>query len=146
MSAYSAGVLITALTNTACILAKFSAANTISIADVLDIRGAVPAFGCLSLFVAAAAMIPTWRLAIGRRAEPRLLGGFYVSAAGGAANLLLGCAASSLLPKPSFIEDQTFVEGLLVAATRQGGCLILSGVLGGMTCWLFANLRQMRQT
>lgn len=53
--------------------------------------------------------------------------------------VLIGCAASSLSPKPLFIEDQTFLEGVLIALERQGFCLALAGTIIGIGYWFFAE-------
>jgi hypothetical protein len=39
------------------------------------------------------------------------------------------------LPKPFWIEDQTFLEGAMVAVERQGVCLLLSGIAVGACYW-----------
>jgi hypothetical protein len=51
----------------------------------------------------------------------------------------IGCAASSVSPKPLFIEDQTFIEGVLIALERQGACLALAGTILGLGYWFLAE-------
>jgi hypothetical protein len=38
-----------------------------------------------------------------------------------------------------FIEDQTFLQGFMVAIERQGICLMLTGVVFGLTFWLVSE-------
>jgi hypothetical protein len=56
--------------------------------------------------------------------------------------LVIGCIVSSLLPKPLFVEDQTFLEGLLITLERQGILLALSGVILGFGYWFLAERNQ----
>jgi hypothetical protein len=63
----------------------------------------------------------------------------YFSLLGAATTLVLGCAISSLSPKPLFIEDQTFLEGFMVAIERQGICLLLTGFVFGLIFWLVSE-------
>jgi hypothetical protein len=53
--------------------------------------------------------------------------------------ILVGCAASSVSPKPLFIEDQTFLEGVFIALERQGVCLALAGAIIGAGYWFLAE-------
>jgi hypothetical protein len=54
----------------------------------------------------------------------------------------LGCTAASLSPKPLWIEDQTFREGAVIAAERQGLCLLVCGIVfGGCYTWLDRQMR-----
>jgi hypothetical protein len=69
----------------------------------------------------------------------RRFGLIYFSLLGAATTLVLGCATSSLSPKPLFIEDQTFLEGFMVAIERQGICLLLTGLVFGLTFWLVSE-------
>jgi hypothetical protein len=54
-------------------------------------------------------------------------------------SLAIGCATSSLSPKPLFIEDQTFLEGCMIAVQRQGAGLVLTGLVFGLTFWLVSE-------
>jgi hypothetical protein len=60
----------------------------------------------------------------------------YFSLAGAATMLVLGSCASSLSWKPLFIEDQTFLQGVVIAIERQGVCMLLTGFIFGLTYWL----------
>ncbi len=71
--------------------------------------------------------------------KTRIPGAAYFACAGSLLMVLLGSTASSLSPKPLFIEDQTFVQGVLVAIQRQGVCFLLSGALFGLTYWFLAE-------
>jgi hypothetical protein len=68
-----------------------------------------------------------------------LPGAAYFSCAGASLMVLIGCAASSMSPKPLFIEDQTFLEGVLIAFERQGVCLALAGSIIGLGYWFLAE-------
>jgi hypothetical protein len=50
-----------------------------------------------------------------------------------------GSAVSSMSPKPLFIEDQTFMQGVLIAIERQGICLALAGAILGLGYWFLAE-------
>src|ERR1700727_3528425 len=52
---------------------------------------------------------------------------------------LVGCAMSSLAPKPLFIEDQTFFEGFRIAVERQGLVFLLAGAGFGCLYWLVSE-------
>jgi hypothetical protein len=71
--------------------------------------------------------------------QSRRFGLIYFSMFGAATTLVLGCATSSLSPKPLFIEDQTFLEGFMVAIERQGICLLLTGFVFGLTFWMVSE-------
>jgi hypothetical protein len=40
------------------------------------------------------------------------------------------------------IEDQTFVEGAMIAAEREGLCMLLAGVFFGLTYWFLSGRRR----
>ena len=63
----------------------------------------------------------------------------YFSLIGAATILVIGSMISSLSPKPLFIEDQTFLEGFMIAIERQGICLLLTGFVFGLTFWLVSE-------
>jgi hypothetical protein len=69
-----------------------------------------------------------------RRTGPAYLVGF-----GALIMILNGCIASSLSWKPLFIEDQTFLEGVLIALKRQGAILAVAGASLGFVYWLLAE-------
>lgn len=69
----------------------------------------------------------------------------YFPLMGAAATFIVECATSSLAPKPLFIEDQTFLEGFMIAVQRQGVCLLLTGLMFGLTFWFVSErLRHFR--
>jgi hypothetical protein len=84
---------------------------------------------------ALALMALPWCLAVRAYARVRTSGWIYFPVIGAATTLVIGCGTSSLAPKPLFIEDQTFFEGFMVAAERQGICLLLTGLVFGFTFW-----------
>ncbi len=57
--------------------------------------------------------------------------------------LVIGCAASSISFRPLWIEDQTFLQGALIAAERQGFALLISGGILGASYW-FLSERDLR--
>lgn len=89
--------------------------------------------------VALVLMALPWSLAVIFANRIRQFGLAYFLTFGAALTILLGCAASSLAPKPLFIEDQTFSEGFVIALQRQGVCLLLTGLLFGVTYWYLSE-------
>lgn len=61
---------------------------------------------------------------------------------GAALTIAIACATSSLAPKPLFVEDQTFLQGFMIAIQRQGICFLLSGLLFGATFWFVSERRR----
>jgi hypothetical protein len=43
------------------------------------------------------------------------------------------------MPKPLFIEDQTFFEGVLITAKREGICFALAGSVFGASYWFLSE-------
>jgi hypothetical protein len=80
-----------------------------------------------------------WYLVVRWHDQLQRFGLVYFSLIGAATLLVLGCATSSLAPKPLFIEDQTFSEGFMIAVQRQGICLLLTGFVFGLTFWLVSE-------
>jgi hypothetical protein len=60
-------------------------------------------------------LILPWALAVGAFPRARVSGRVYFTLAGAILIFVIGCVMSSLTPKPLFIEDQTFFEGVLIA-------------------------------
>jgi hypothetical protein len=84
---------------------------------------------------ALVSMALPWYLTVRGYGRLQRFGLFYFSLIGAATALVIGCGTSSLSPKPLFIEDQTFFEGFVIAAQRQGICLLLTGLTFGLTFW-----------
>jgi hypothetical protein len=80
-------------------------------------------------------MILPWAIAVWAHLDTRWDGRLYFPAVGAALVFILGCAASSISPKPLWIEDQTFLEGAVITAQRQGLCLVVSGIAFGACYW-----------
>ncbi len=80
-----------------------------------------------------------WYLAVRVYGRMHRFGLVYFSIIGSTTAFVLGCGASSLSPKPLFIEDQSFFEGFRIAAEREGGCLLLTGLVFGITFWLVSE-------
>jgi hypothetical protein len=86
-----------------------------------------------------------WYLAVIWHDRLQRFGLVYFCLIGAVFTLAIGCATSSLSPKPLFIEDQTFFEGCMIAVQRQGACLLLTGLVFGLTFWLVSE-RQRQST
>jgi len=80
-----------------------------------------------------------WYLVVRWHDRLQRFGLVYFSLIGAATLLAIGCSTSSLSPKPLFIEDQTFIEGFMIAVQRQGICLLLTGFVFGLTFWLISE-------
>lgn len=89
----------------------------------------------LTLFL----MIAPWSLAVSAYGRFRRFGQFYFPAVGALIVFTLGCATASISWKPLFIEDQTFLQGAVIAAQRQGLGFILAGIAFGASYWLFGE-------
>ena len=97
-------------------------------------------FALVFLFVGGFAlelllMIVPWAIAVWTHLMTRWDGRIYFPGVGALLVFTLGCTTASLLPKPFWIEDQTFLEGAVIAAERQGVCLLLSGIAFGACYW-----------
>jgi len=82
-----------------------------------------------------------WAFAVWLRSRLRLSGGIFFPVVGAFFIVVIGCAMASISPKPLWIEDQTFLEGALIAAARQGLSFMLSGIAFGASYW-FVTERQ----
>jgi hypothetical protein len=80
-----------------------------------------------------------WYLTVVWHDRLKRFGLIYFSLIGAATTIVIGCGTSSLSPKPLFIEDQTFLEGFTIAIQRQGICLLLTGLVFGLTFWLVSE-------
>ena len=87
-------------------------------------------------------MVFPWYLAVVWHDRGQRFGLMYFSLIGAAITIAVGCGTSSLSPKPLFIEDQTFLEGFMIAVQRQGICLLLTGFVFGLTFWLVSERRR----
>ena len=97
------------------------------------------------MWAALGLMAVPWYLAVRGYGRLQCSGPVYYGLIGAATVLVVGSGASSLSPKPLFIEDQTFREGFMIAADRQGVCLLLTGLVFGLTFWLVSErLRRSR--
>jgi hypothetical protein len=85
------------------------------------------------------ALIPPWAVAVSVFPKARWSGKLYFTFVGAILIFVLGCVISSLMPKPLFIEDQTFFEGVIVAVKRQGICFALAGSLFGASYWFVSE-------
>jgi hypothetical protein len=84
-----------------------------------------------------------WCLAVVWHGRLQRSGLMYFSLIGAATTTVIGCATASLAPKPLFIEDQTFLEGFMIAIQRQGICLMFTGLVFGLTFWFVSRLNSL---
>jgi hypothetical protein len=84
-------------------------------------------------------MIAPWGLAVSAYGKFRRFGAFYFAAVGALLVFTLGCATTVISWKPLFIEEQTFLEGAVMAAQRQGLGFLLAGIAFGVSYWLFGE-------
>jgi hypothetical protein len=99
-------------------------------------------FALVFLFVGGFAlalllMIVPWAIAVWAHLKTRWDGRIYFPGVGALLVFTLGCATASIMPKPFWVEGQTFLEGAVIAAQRQGICLLLSGIAFGACYWWF---------
>lgn len=97
-------------------------------------------FALVFLFVGGFApalllIIVPWAIAVWAHLKTRRDGRIYFPGVGALLVFALGCTTASILPRPFWIEDQTFLEGAVIAAERQGVCLLLSGIAFGACYW-----------
>lgn len=85
------------------------------------------------------ALILPWAVAVSVRPTARWSGRLYFTFLGAILVFVLGCLISSLMPKPLFIEDQTFFEGVIIAVKRQGICFALAGSVFGASYWFVSE-------
>jgi len=97
-------------------------------------------FALVFLFVGGFAlalllMIVPWAIAVWAHLKTRWDGRLYFPGVGALLVFTLGCTTASIMPKPFWIDDQTFLEGAVIAAQREGICLLLSGIAFGACYW-----------
>jgi hypothetical protein len=89
--------------------------------------------------LALALMSLPWIIAARWYRRLQCRGQVYFSGIGAFLMLSIGCITSALSPKPSFIQDQTVLEGIVIAGERQGICLILAGAIFGLSYWFLCE-------
>jgi hypothetical protein len=77
-------------------------------------------------------MLVPWAIAAWIQLKTRWNGRIYFPAAGALLVFILGCAAASISPKPLFVDEQTFWEGALLTAQREGLALLIAGIAFGV--------------
>jgi hypothetical protein len=80
-------------------------------------------------------MIIPWIIAVLAYRKLRWAGRIYFPCVGALIVFTFGCTTASLSPKPLFIEDQTFLEGAVIAAERLGIGLVFAGIAFGASYW-----------
>lgn len=97
-------------------------------------------FSLIGGFAAALAlMAPSWILSMWIYLRFRLSGPVFFIVTATILMVILGCISSSLSWKPLFIEDQTFLEGFVIALKRQGMILAAAGAAAGLGYWHLAE-------
>ena len=86
-----------------------------------------------------------WYLAVMLHDRIKRSGLIYYSCIGASVTIPMACTTSSLALKPLFIEDQTFLQGFMIAIERQGICFLLSGLLFGAIFWFVSERRRYSQ-
>jgi hypothetical protein len=133
--AYLVSVLAAWLVYFSCIAVMIPGPGSIS-ARLL----AALVFSLVGGFSAALVLIALpWTFAVWTLLKFRKSGPAFLACIGALLMVFLGCTSSSLAWKPLFIEDQTFLEGVLVALKRQGVILAFSGATVGFVYWLLAE-------
>jgi hypothetical protein len=89
----------------------------------------------LTLFL----MIVPWSLPVSVYGKLRWCGRIYFPAVGAFFLFALGCTTASTAWKPFFIEDQTFLEGVVTAAERKGIVFLLARIAFGASYWFFGE-------
>jgi hypothetical protein len=99
-------------------------------------------FGFASIFwltggfaLALVLMILPWAVAVWAQRKTRWDRRFYFPFVGALLVFILGCAAGSIMPKPLFVDEQTFLEGAAITAQREGLCMVVCGIAFGACYW-----------
>ena len=89
-------------------------------------------------------MVFPWIIAVSAYRRLRWSSRIYFPVVGAVLVFVIGCATTSVSPKPLWIEDQTFFEGARIAALRQGASFFVSGVVFGAVYWFLCERGQER--
>ena len=84
-------------------------------------------------------LILPWIFAVSAFSKAKCSGKLYFTLVGAILIFVIGCLMSSLTPKPLFMEDQTFFEGVLIAVKREGICFALAGSVFGASYWFLCE-------
>jgi hypothetical protein len=98
------------------------------------------AFGIIGL------MFPPWRLILWVSRQLQIGGPIYFALCGAIVIFVIGVVLLLLIPKPSFIEDHTFLEEIAIVADRQGLSLMFSGLAWGLMYWLVSERKRQSST
>lgn len=80
-------------------------------------------------------MILPWAVAVWAQRKTRWDRRFYFPFVGALLVFALGCTAGSIMPKPFFVDEQTFLEGAAITAQREGLCMVVCGIAFGACYW-----------
>ena len=87
-------------------------------------------------------MVVPWAIVVLAQLKTRWDGRIYYPGVGALLLFTLGCTAAAISPKPFWIADQTFLEAAVIAAQREGLCLLFCGfALGACYSWLERRIR-----
>jgi hypothetical protein len=84
-------------------------------------------------------LVLPWILAVSIFRKLQWFPQLYFPGAGAFLLFLLACTSSSLAPKPFFVDEQTFLQGAIMAAQRQGAAYLLAGIAFGACYWFFGE-------
>lgn len=84
-------------------------------------------------------LIFPWGLAVWAHRKLRWPGGIYFPVIGALLVFVAACVMTSISPKPVWMEDQTFFQGAMIAAVRQGLSFVVSGIAFGASYWLVSE-------
>lgn len=84
-------------------------------------------------------LILPWTVVVSAFPKARCSGMIYFTLVGAILLFVIGCLISSLMPKPLFIEDQTFFEAVIIAVEREGICFALAGSMFGASYWFLCD-------
>lgn len=135
---FVASAVLACLCYSACVCCELFWSNRgVRILDTLTMSAAFLFFGGF-VFVFLPLILP-WAVAVKVFPRDRRSGKVYFPLVGAVLTFLIGCAVASLMPKPFFVEDQTFFQGIVIAAEREGICFALAGLTFGASYWFLCE-------
>jgi len=111
------------------------------VADNSIVFEVIPLVPVVTFIDTSVCMFIPWVLLMCISYKIRWFGPRFFMASGSGSAVVAGCIASFLMPKPLFIEDQTFFQVLIIFAERLAPLLFVSGLIGGWTYWFIAERR-----
>ena len=84
-------------------------------------------------------LILPWAVTVSAFRKARCTGKVYFTLVGAMLIFVIGCLTSTLMPKPLFVEDQTFFQGVVLAVKREGIGFALAGCVFGASYWFLCE-------